>query len=96
MQRHPHLAERWSEPLEAITGDKFDGCPWRAMSDPYVIDILTLHNLHERGVLALACPKPSHRQIEGLVHLKRVLERIDAANHDREERERKRQNPNGA
>ncbi len=93
MQRNPDLADPGTLALEAATGDVAIGCPWKAMSDPYVLDILTLHNLHERGVLALACPKPSHRQIEGIVHLKRVLDRIDAA---KAEHERKQREQNGA
>lgn len=73
--------------VEEWTGVRCHGCPWRALQDPYVAQIFDLYHADEKGSLALYCPDPTEREIQGLVFLRSVLNRID---NQKLELERKR------
>lgn len=90
----PEIVEPYGQLLEDYTGSKLSGCPWRALADPLVVRLFDAWTFYETGQLAIALPQPSYREVQGLIHLRRVLDRIDAKEREREERERK-QRPEG-
>lgn len=74
--------------IERATGERPDGCPWRAFDDPYVGEVLRAYRWWKAGQLALRWPDPPVALLIGLEVYDAALNAVQA--HDsREERKRR-------
>lgn len=63
--------------FEDWTGDRPDGCPFAVFSDEYVARVIALWPAWKERQLAIVCPRPSHREIEGVMHYDRVSAAVE-------------------
>jgi hypothetical protein len=80
--------------VEDWTGDRSNTCPWRALFDEYVARVLAMHQAWKEHQLLTAFPRPSYREMQGVMHYDRTLAKIEARqlkeDADRLKRERTR------
>jgi hypothetical protein len=79
--------------IESMTGHRPSGCPWSVLSDPFVQRVIIAHEHREKGSLALAYPRPSHRLIEGLTFYSRTLESLDEQQLEQDRKQREIERP---
>ena len=82
-------AEQVASNVEAITGQRYDGCPWRAYEDPFVGEVLRAYrHWKERSLHLVWGDDPPVALIRGLEVYDSALNSVQA--HDiREERKRR-------
>ncbi len=89
------MTEGVRKTIDRMTGDRMDGCPWRAFARPIVSRVIEAIQFEENGNLAVAAPDPSHKLVQGIAHYSAVRSRVHGLQQDqeREERERERKRP---
>lgn len=74
--------------MEAATGQRTDGCPWRSYEDPFVGEVLRAYRWWKAGQLAAVWPEPPLALVRGLEVYDAALNAVQS--HDiREERRRR-------
>lgn len=87
-------AEQVASNVEAITGQRYDGCPWRAYEDPFVGEVLRAYrHWKERSLHLVWGDDPPVALIRGLEVYDAALNAIRAHDmgEDRKKREADRQ-----
>ncbi len=92
-KRNARRTEHHVIDIERWTGDRPDGCPWRAFYDPVVQNVLIAYRFFESGQLAQYWgADPPRLYIDAIAHYHVVRRRVidKKMEQDRLERERKR------
>lgn len=65
--------------VESVTGHRPETCPWRAYSDPEVVQVLRAHGLYEDHQFFQASPDPPAWLAEAVYFYRAMLDRVRSA-----------------
>lgn len=86
-----HLVTAVRDVMRDVTGDVYEGCPWRVFTDPYVHDVLNAYRWFESGQVALSFGTIDGPNIivEGVGHYHATLNRLRLDDMERSAKARK-------